>query len=43
VLCDLARRTQVLFFTHHRHLEQLGREAGAQIVDLHFASVAARA
>jgi uncharacterized protein YhaN len=43
VLCDLARRTQVLFFTHHRHLEQLGREAGAQIVDLHVASVAARA
>jgi len=42
VLCDLASRTQVLFFTHHRHLEHLGREAGAQIVDLHVASVAAR-
>jgi uncharacterized protein YhaN len=34
VLSNLARRTQVLFFTHHRHLEALGREAGAQIIDL---------
>jgi uncharacterized protein YhaN len=41
VLSNLARRTQVLFFTHHRHLEQLGREAGAQIVDLNVAPIAA--
>jgi uncharacterized protein YhaN len=34
VLADLARRTQVLFFTHHRHLEELGCEAGARIIDL---------
>jgi uncharacterized protein YhaN len=34
VLGDLARRTQVLLFTHHRHLEELGREAGARIIDL---------
>ena len=40
-LADLARRTQVLFFTHHRHLEALGYEAGAQIIDLNASSVAA--
>ncbi len=34
VLGNLARLTQVLFFTHHRHLEGLGRLAGAQIVQL---------
>lgn len=38
VLSNLAGRTQVLFFTHHRHLEELGREAGAQIVDLNVAT-----
>jgi uncharacterized protein YhaN len=43
VLCNLASRTQVLFFTHHRHLEELGREAGAQIIDLNALSVVARA
>jgi uncharacterized protein YhaN len=40
VLGNLARRTQVLFFTHHRHLERLGREAGAQVVDLNAARLA---
>jgi uncharacterized protein YhaN len=40
-LADLARRTQVLFFTHHRHLEALGYAAGAQIIDLNASSVAA--
>jgi uncharacterized protein YhaN len=39
VLSNLARRTQVLFFTHHRHLEELGREAGAQIIDLNSSPV----
>jgi uncharacterized protein YhaN len=34
ILASLATRTQVLFFTHHRHLADLGCEAGAQIVDL---------
>ena len=34
ILADLARRTQVLFFTHHRHLEELGFEAGARIIEL---------
>jgi uncharacterized protein (TIGR03437 family) len=40
VLGYLARQTQVLFFTHHRHLEKLGREAGAQIIDLNAQAVA---
>jgi len=39
VLSNLARRTQVLFFTHHRHLEELGREAGAHIIDLNSSPV----
>jgi hypothetical protein len=43
VLSNLARRTQVLFFTHHRHLEGLGREAGAQIIDLNISPVITRA
>ncbi len=34
VIGDLAKRTQVLFFTHHRRLAELGIEAGAQIVEL---------
>jgi uncharacterized protein YhaN len=34
VLASVATRTQVLFFTHHRHLADLGREAGAQIMEL---------
>ncbi len=40
-LADLARLTQVLFFTHHRHLEALGYEAGARIIELNASSVAA--
>ena len=41
ILSDLAKRTQVLFFTHHRHLAELGCEAGAQIIDLDASLVAA--
>jgi uncharacterized protein YhaN len=33
-LGGLATRTQVLFFTHHRHLAELGIRAGAQIIEL---------
>jgi uncharacterized protein YhaN len=42
VLSDLAKRTQVLFFTHHRHLAELGRAADAQIIDLNSSPVIAR-
>ena len=42
VLGNLASRTQVLFFTHHRHLEKLGRDAGAEIIDLSGSTVASR-
>jgi uncharacterized protein YhaN len=42
VLGNLAKLTQVLFFTHHRHLEELGRVAGAQIVELRSSVVTAR-
>jgi uncharacterized protein YhaN len=41
VLGDLATRTQVLFFTHHRHLAELGIKAGAQIIELDSAADAA--
>jgi len=34
VLGGLATRTQVLFFTHRRHLAELGIKAGAQIIEL---------
>lgn len=34
VIGDLAKRTQVLFFTHHRRLAELGAEAGAQLIQL---------
>ena len=34
VIGDLARRTQVLFFTHHRRLAELGMMAGAQLIEL---------
>jgi uncharacterized protein YhaN len=34
VLGDLATRTQVLFFTHHRHLAEFAIKAGAQIIEL---------
>jgi uncharacterized protein YhaN len=43
VLSDLAKRTQVLFFTHHRHLEELGRAADAQIIELNSSPVIAHA
>jgi uncharacterized protein YhaN len=33
VLCDLAKHTQVLLFTHHRRLTELGDKVGAQIVE----------
>jgi uncharacterized protein YhaN len=29
VLAELSKRTQVLFFTHHEHLQQLGQRAAA--------------
>ena len=34
VIGDLAKRTQVLFFTHHRRLVELGINAGAQLIEL---------
>jgi uncharacterized protein YhaN len=34
VFRDLAKRTQVLFFTHHRRLADLGTKAGAQLIEL---------
>jgi uncharacterized protein YhaN len=37
VIGDLAKRTQVLFFTHHRRLAELGIKAGAQLIELDIA------
>jgi uncharacterized protein YhaN len=34
VISDLAKHTQVLFFTHHGRLAELGMEAGAQLIEL---------
>lgn len=34
VIGDLAKRTQVLFFTHHRRLAELGMMAGGQLIEL---------
>jgi uncharacterized protein YhaN len=34
VIADLAKRTQVLFFTHHRRLAELGANAGGQMIEL---------
>jgi uncharacterized protein YhaN len=34
VISDLAKHTQVLFFTHHRRLTELGMKAGAQVIEL---------
>ena len=34
VIGDLAKRMQVLFFTHHKRLGELGMEAGAQLIEL---------
>lgn len=41
VLGELATRTQVLFFTHHRHLADLGTKAGARIIKLDSSDAAA--
>jgi uncharacterized protein YhaN len=41
IIGELAKRTQVLFFTHHRRLADLGMKAGAQMIEL--GSVAAMA
>jgi uncharacterized protein YhaN len=38
VLAELARKTQVLFFTHHEHLVQVAREATA--TDIHVITLA---
>src|ERR1700730_7901670 len=34
VIGDLAKRTQVLFFTHHKRLAELGIKAGGQMIEL---------
>jgi uncharacterized protein YhaN len=34
VLAEIAQRTQVLFFTHHSRLADLGLKAGASVIDL---------
>jgi len=41
VVGDLAKRTQVLFFTHHRRLVELGTKAGAHLIELDSTPVAA--
>jgi len=41
VIAELAKRTQVLFFTHHRHMAEIGRSTGAQIIELNSANRAA--
>lgn len=33
-ISELAKRTQVLFFTHHRRLAELGTTAGAHLIEL---------
>jgi uncharacterized protein YhaN len=43
VLAVLATHTQVLLFTHHLRLAQLGVKAGAQIIELHSRVAAASA
>jgi uncharacterized protein YhaN len=40
VISELAKRTQVLFFTHHRRLAELGMKAGAQMIELDSAAAA---
>ena len=40
VIGDLAKHTQVLFFTHHRRLAELGLKAGAQMIELEPAAAA---
>ena len=34
VIGDLAKRTQVLFFTHHRRLAELGTNAVVRLIEL---------
>lgn len=34
VLAEIAQRTQVLFFTHHSRLADLGLKAGASVIHL---------
>ena len=34
VFGELGKRTQVLFFTHHRRLAELGVKAGGQAIEL---------
>jgi uncharacterized protein YhaN len=41
IFAEFSNRTQVLLFTHHRHLAELAARAGAQIVELGSLSVAA--
>jgi uncharacterized protein YhaN len=41
VIGDLAKHTQVLFFTHHKRLEELGLKAGAQLIELDSTAAAA--
>jgi hypothetical protein len=33
-LAEIAQRTQVLFFTHHSRLADLGLKAGASVIQL---------
>jgi uncharacterized protein YhaN len=40
VIGDLAKRTQVLFFTHHRRLAELGMKAGGRMIELSSSAVA---
>jgi uncharacterized protein YhaN len=40
VIGELAKHTQVLFFTHHRRLAELGMDAGAHMIDLESAAAA---
>jgi len=41
IFAEFARQTQVLLFTHHRHLAELATRAGAQIIELRSFAVAA--
>ena len=43
VLGDLATHTQVLFFTHHRHLAEFVIKAGAQMIEFDSSAVVASA
>lgn len=41
VLAEIAQRTQVLFFTHHSRLADLGSKAGASVIHLQASAVSA--